>query len=84
MAMSQLLKRIRRADIAVHGFRSTCRDWAGEATNFAREEIEMVLARTITSATERGYRRGRALDKRRELMAAWADYCAGTSDAAHE
>jgi integrase len=75
MALSQLLKRMDRPDITVHGFRSTFRDWAGETTQFGREEIEMALAHTVQSATERAYRRGRALDKRRELMAAWAAYC---------
>ncbi len=75
MALSQLLKRMGRPDITVHGFRSTFRDWAGETTQFGREEVEMALAHTIESATERAYRRGRALEKRRELMAAWADYC---------
>lgn len=77
MALSQLLKRMGRANITVHGFRSTFRDWAGEATQFGREEIEMALAHTIASAVERAYRRGRALDKRRELMADWASYCGG-------
>jgi len=75
MALSQLLKRMNRKAITVHGFRSTFRDWAGEATQFDREEVEMALAHTIQSAVERAYRRGRALDKRRDLMAAWADYC---------
>ena len=75
MAMSQLLKRMGRADITVHGFRSAFRDWAGETTQFGREEIEMALAHTIESAVERAYRRGRAVDKRRNLMAAWASYC---------
>ena len=75
MAMAQLLKRMGRPDITVHGFRSTFRDWAGETTQFGREEVEMALAHTISSSTERAYRRGRALEKRRELMAAWAAYC---------
>lgn len=75
MAMSQLLKRMDRSDITAHGFRSTFRDWAGETTQFGREEVEMALAHTITSSTERAYRRGRALEKRRDLMAAWANYC---------
>ena len=75
MAMAQLLKRMGRPDITVHGFRSTFRDWAGEATQFGREEIEMALAHTITSSTERAYRRGRALEKRRDLMVVWAAYC---------
>ncbi|MCW2391921.1 integrase [Sphingobium sp. B11D3A] len=75
MSMAQLLKRMGRTDITVHGFRSTFRDWAGDTTNFGREEVEMSLAHTIQSATERAYRRGRALDKRRDLMDAWAKYC---------
>lgn len=75
MALSQLLKRMERADITVHGFRSTFRDWAGETTQFGREEVEMALAHTVASSVERAYRRGRALEKRRELMAAWATYC---------
>ena len=82
MALSQLLKRMKRADITVHGFRSTFRDWAGEATNFGREEIEMSLAHTIASKVERAYRRERAVDKRRDLMVAWADYCSGTTSEA--
>jgi integrase len=75
MALLQLLKRMGRPDITVHGFRSTFRDWAGETTQFGREEVEMALAHTISSATERAYRRGRALEKRRDLMTAWAGYC---------
>jgi integrase len=75
MALSQLLKRMERPDITVHGFRSTFRDWAGEKTQFGREEVEMALAHTLASSVERAYRRGRSLEKRRELMAAWAEYC---------
>lgn len=75
MALSQLLKRMGRADITVHGFRSTFRDWAGETTQFGREEVEMALAHTVASSVERAYRRGRALEKRRELMTAWENYC---------
>lgn len=75
MALSQLLKRMDHADITVHGFRSTFRDWAGEKTQFGREEVEMALAHTVASSVERAYRRGRALEKRRDLMAAWASHC---------
>ena len=75
MALSQLLKRMGRSDITVHGFRSTFRDWAGETTQFGREEVEMALAHTVASSVERAYRRGRALEKRRDLMAEWARYC---------
>lgn len=75
MSLSQLLKRMGHDDITVHGFRSTFRDWAGEKTQFGREEIEMALAHTVASSVERAYRRGRALEKRRELMAEWATFC---------
>lgn len=71
MAMTMLMRRIGRDDITVHGFRSTFRDWAGEKTSHAREDIEMALAHTIQSKTERAYRRGNALDKRRLLMEEW-------------
>lgn len=75
MAMSMLLRRMEQGSITVHGFRSTFRDWAGEMTSFPREDIEMALAHTIGSKAERAYRRGKALEKRRELMAAWASFC---------
>ena len=75
MTMSAILKRMKHSDITVHGFRSTFRDWAGEETQFEREVTEMALAHTVASSVERAYRRGRALEKRRELMMAWAEYC---------
>lgn len=67
----------RRAGITqtVHGFRSAFRDWAGERTNFPREVAEAALAHVVGDATERAYRRGDALEKRRELMDAWAFFC---------
>jgi integrase len=59
----------------VHGFRSSFRDWAGEETSFPREIAEQALAHATGDATERAYRRGDALEKRRALMEAWANYC---------
>lgn len=79
MSMAMLLRRMDRTTITVHGFRSTFRDWAGETTRFPREDAEMALAHTIDSKSERAYRRGRALEKRRELMSAWASYCFSAS-----
>ena len=74
-SLAQLLRRMNRGDITVHGFRSTFRDWAGDVTDHEREVVEMALAHTVASATERAYRRGRALEKRRRLMNDWAAYC---------
>lgn len=62
--------------LTVHGFRSSFRDWAAECTNFPREIAEAALAHIVGDETERAYRRGDALDKRRRLMDAWAGYCA--------
>ena len=61
--------------VTVHGFRSAFRDWCGEATSFPRELAEAALAHVSGDATERAYRRGDALEKRRKLMEAWAGFC---------
>lgn len=74
MAMAMLLRRMGRADITTHGFRSTFRDWAGDATNYPREIVEQALAHTIENQAERAYRRGTAVERRRALMEAWAMY----------
>lgn len=63
-------------DVTAHGFRSSFRDWAGEASTFPREIAEAALAHTVGDATERAYRRGDALEKRRKLMEAWAAFLA--------
>jgi integrase len=74
MAMLQLVRRT-KADLTVHGFRSTFRDWAAEMTNFTREVCEMALAHVVSNETEAAYRRGDLLEKRRHLMTDWARYC---------
>jgi integrase len=69
------LQRLGRRDITTHGFRSAFRDWCGENTNYPREVAEAALAHVNGDATERAYRRGDALQKRRQLMEAWATFC---------
>ena len=64
----------------LHGFRSSFRDWAGECTHFSNETCEAALAHTVTNQVEAAYRRGDQFEKRRQLMNAWADYCAVTED----
>jgi integrase len=75
MAMLALLRRMKRDDLTVHGFRSSFRDWAAETTNFPREVAEAALAHVLSDKTEAAYRRGDLFDKRRKLMQAWADWC---------
>lgn len=62
----------------MHGFRSTFRDWAAEQTAFPAEVCEAALAHTLKDATEAAYFRSDLYEKRRELMAAWAEYCTTT------
>lgn len=76
MAMLQLLKRMERPNLTVHGFRSTFRDWAAEQTNFPSELAEMALAHTVGNKVEAAYRRGDMFEKRRKMAEAWAKYCA--------
>nr|WP_183858165.1 site-specific integrase [Prosthecomicrobium pneumaticum] len=75
MALSMALRRTGSA-ATVHGFRSAFRDWAGEATEHAREVAEAALAHVVGDATERAYRRGDALERRRQLMDDWAAFVA--------
>jgi integrase len=74
MAFDMLLRRMGR-EVTTHGFRSTFRDWAGNETGFPRELAEHALAHIIGDKAEQAYRRSTALERRRELMEAWARYC---------
>jgi integrase len=98
MSVAALVKKMHAADLAVggegwldpklgrpavpHGFRSTFRDWAAEATTYPNEMAEIALAHDVGSAVERAYRRGDQLEKRRAMMDDWAAhalsaFCAG-------
>jgi len=63
--------------ITVHGFRSTFRDWVADKTDFPREVAEHALAHKLPDKVEAAYQRSTLIDKRRELMAAWAEYLGG-------
>jgi integrase len=74
-AMYDLVRRMGRKDITVHGFRSSFRDWVSECTATPEAVAEMSLAHTIKNSVERAYRRGELLAKRRVLMETWGQYC---------
>jgi integrase len=76
MEMEMVLRRM-KTDVTAHGFRSSFRDWCGEETHFPREIAEAALAHAVGNEVEAAYRRGDALEKRRGLMEAWADYLEG-------
>jgi integrase len=81
-AMMQVLKRLERIGITVHGFRSTFRDWCAESTNYSADVAEMALAHTVRDKTEAAYRRGDLFEKRARLMADWARYCSKPTELA--
>jgi integrase len=56
-----------------HGLRSTFRQWAAEQ-GYQRDMAEIALAHFIGSDVERAYQRSDMLERRRDMMAAWAAY----------
>jgi integrase len=64
-------------DVTVHGFRSAFRTWAEEQTSYPRSVTEAALAHVNADKVEAAYQRSDLFERRRELMQAWADYCAG-------
>ncbi len=70
------LNRLVPRPYTLHGFRSAARDYTGDKTDIPREIAEGCLAHSIGSASERAYRRGNALEKRRQCLTIWADYLA--------
>lgn len=58
-----------------HGFRSTFKDWATEVARHPVELSAAALSHAIRDKTEAAYRRGDLLQRRREVMQAWADWC---------
>ncbi|MDI6798223.1 MAG: integrase arm-type DNA-binding domain-containing protein [Desulfatibacillaceae bacterium] len=74
MALSMVCRRM-KIEAVPHGFRATFRNWCAESTNYPREIAELSLAHAIKTKTEAAYFRSDLLEKRRPLMAAWADFC---------
>jgi integrase len=93
MTLSATMKRMHEAEVAKggagfidrtsrrpavpHGLRSTFRDWVAERTTFPGEMAEVALAHRISNAVEASYRRGDMIERRRRMMAEWADFIAG-------
>ena len=73
MSLTAVLRRM-EVDAVPHGFRSTFRDWVGDRTSFPRDLAELALAHVIANKTEEAYRRSDAIERRREMMEAWAAF----------
>ena len=76
--LRQMLQRLAVAAVP-HGFRSTFRDWAAEATDHRREVVEAALAHLVTNKVEAAYARSDLFGRRRKLMDDWAAYLGGGS-----
>ncbi len=75
-AMLDLLDRMEWSDrTTTHGIRSAFKTWATERTNYPREVVELCLSHVQGDPLERAYQRGDIIEKRRQLMQSWADYC---------
>ena len=79
MSLTALTRRM-KLDAVPHGFRSTFRDWVFERTDYPRDLAEAALAHALESKVEAAYRRGDALERRRAMMQAWANYCEGVAN----
>lgn len=73
MTLSKLIKEL-GIDADVHGFRTSFRTWAQEQTNYPREIAEAALAHKVGDAVEQAYARSDLFEKRRAMMADWAQY----------
>lgn len=74
MTLAAVLKRMKRTDITVHGFRSCFRDWAEDVARFPYGAIKAALAHTVADGTDAAYRRGDGYEIRAELMTVWERY----------
>lgn len=76
LSQATLPKLFREREIGAvpQGFRSSFRDWGAECTEAPREVCELALAHVNNDRVEAAYRRSDLFERRRLLMAAWADY----------
>jgi integrase len=79
MALLVLLRRMKRADITSHGFRSTFRDWAAER-GYQDPVAEAALAHSVPDAVVAAYKRTTFFEMRKKMMDDWAAFA--TSDPA--
>ena len=71
------LDRVSKRPAVPHGLRSTFRDWVAEKTSYPGDMAEVALAHRISNAVEASYRRGDMIERRRRMMADWANFLDG-------
>jgi integrase len=78
MAFLSVLKMM-EVPVTAHGFRSSFRDWCGDETTFPLDLAKAAIAHSAGDAAEVAYRRSTAVERRRPMMQAWADWCDGAA-----
>ena len=79
MNCGELVRRMGVNNATVHGFRSSLREWAGEATGHDADIAEVALSHRF-GGTRGSYQRGSLFAKRRLLMNDWDRYCTGIAE----
>lgn len=74
VTMNKILRDDAIPNAVVRGFRSSFTDWAAETTDFPKEVADKALAHKLPNKVEAAYRRTDFFEKRRKLMAEWAEY----------
>ncbi len=78
MTLTKIMRLAGRKE-AVHGFRSTFRDWAAEKMPTIPDKVaEMALAHKVGSTTEQAYLRTDMREMRQGLMEAWGRFAAAS------
>jgi integrase len=72
------------ADITVHGFRSTFRDFIADETDIQGEIAEAALHHKKADRVEGSYQRSQLMKKRRACMELWANWCDGIAPPAKD
>jgi integrase len=80
MSMAMLMRRLGAGDYTVHGMRSTFRDWAADQ-GVAFELAEAALSHKVGNAVTQAYLRTSMLERRPPVLAAWAAFVCGETDA---
>lgn len=73
--LTRELKKL-RPDVTLHGFRATFSTYLNRV-GFPSEMVEHALAHSVGTTVKRAYDRQTMVERRREMMEVWADYCAG-------
>jgi integrase len=80
-ALTLALRRLGAGDFTIHGFRAAMRSWAAD-NGIEFELAEQCLAHAVGNAVVQAYQRSSMIERRRPVMAAWANFLSNEAGAA--